>query len=179
MAGNPLIADEMERNVDQVARFLAENGFTAQDGKLNRAEYRRQKHQKETVYHLTKSQIDAIKRQAVDDVTNRYKDLDQQIRNEYERQLNEKFADYERQLEDRRIKDINFILPVALMAAHDVFNWKVYKGDRYQRLLARMAEILNDGDMNLVQIRRWVFKNLGIEMKEVFRDDGDEAKGRS
>lgn len=168
---NALIADPLQRDIEDVAGFLAENGFTAQDGKLSRAEYRRQKYQKETVYHLTKSQIDAIKRQAVEDVTNRYKDLDQAIRNEYERQLNEKFRDYERQLEERRIKDINFIIPVALMACHDVFDWKIYKGDRYQRLLARMAEILNAGDMNLVQIRRWVFKNLGIELKEVFGDE--------
>lgn len=168
---NALIADPLQRDIEDVAGFLAENGFTAQDGKLSRAEYRRQKHQKETVYHLTKSQIDAIKRQAVEDVTNRYKDLDQAIRNEYERQLNEKFNDYERQLEDRRIKDINFILPVALMVCHDVFGRKVYKGDRYQRLLARMAEIFNDGEMDLVHIRRWVKKTLGIELKEVFGDE--------
>ena len=168
---NMLIADSLQRDIEDVAGFLAENGFTAQDGKLSRAEYRRQKHQKETIYHLTKSQIDAIKRQAVDDVTNRYKDLDQQIRNEYERQLNERFADYEKQLEDRRIKDINFILPVALMACHDVFGWKVYRGDRCQRLLARMAEIFNDGEMDLVHIRRWVKKTLGIELKEVFGEE--------
>lgn len=168
---NALIADPLQRDIEDVAGFLAENGFTAQDGKLSRAEYRRQKHQKETVYHLTKSQIDAIKRQAVDDVTNRYKDLDQAIRNEYERQLNEKFRDFEKQLEERRVKDINFIIPVALMACHDVFGWKVYKGDRYQKLLARMAEIFNDGEMDLVHIRRWVKKTLGIELKEVFGEE--------
>ena len=168
---NALIADPLQRDIEDVANFLAENGFTARDGKLTRAEYRRQKNQKETVYKLTKSQIDAIKRQAVDDAMEHFKDLDQQIRNEYERQLNEKYSDYERQLEDRRIKDINFIIPVALMACHDVFGWKVYKGDRYQRLLARMAEIFNDGEMNLVQIRRWVKKNLGIELKEVLGDE--------
>lgn len=72
---------------------------------------------------------------------------------------------------DRRIKDINFMIPVALMACHDVFGWKVYKGDRYQRLLARMAEIFNDGEMDLVHIRRWVKKTLGIELKEVFGDE--------
>ena len=60
------------------------------------------------------------------------------------------------------------------MAAHDVFGWKVYRGDRYQRLLARMADILNDGEMNLVQIRRWVKKTLGIELKEVFGDEVGE-----
>ena len=169
---NDLIADPLQRDIEDVAGFLLENGITAKDGKMTRAEYRRQKkQQKETVYHLTKSQIDAIKRQAVKDVTNRYKDLDQAIRNEYERQLNDKYEDYERQLEERRVKDINFIIPVALMACHDVFGWKVYKGDHYQRLLARMADILNDGDMNLVQIRRWVFKNLGIELKEVLGDE--------
>lgn len=168
---NALIADPLQRDIEDVTGFLAENGFTAQDGKLSRAEYRRQKHQKETVYHLTKSQIDAIKRQAVDDVTNRYKDLDQAIRNEYERQLNEKFRDFEKQLEERRVKDINFIIPVALMACHDVFGWKVYKGDRYQKLLARMAEIFNDGEMDLVHIRRWVKKTLGIELKEVFGEE--------
>lgn len=167
---NALIADPLQRDIEDVAGFLEANGFTAQDGKLSRAEYRRQKHQKETVYHLTKSQIDAIKRQAVEDVTNRYKDLDQAIRNEYERQLNEKFRDFEKQLEERRIKDINFIIPVALMACHDVFGWKVYKGDRYQRLLARMAEIFNDGEMDLVHIRRWVKKTLGIELQEVFEE---------
>lgn len=168
---NALIADPLQRDIEDVAGFLEANGFTAQDGKLSRAEYRRQKKQKDTVYHLTKSQIDAIKRQAVEDVTNRYKDLDQAIRNEYERQLNEKFRDFEKQLEERRIKDINFIIPVALMACHDVFGWKVYKGDRYQRLLARMAEIFNDGEMDLVHIRRWVKKTLGIELKEVFEDE--------
>ena len=125
---NMLIADPLQRDIEDVAGFLAENGFTAQDGKLSRAEYRRQKHQKETIYHLTKSQIDAIKRQAVDDCMKEFKDLDLKIRTEYERQLNERFADYEKQLEDRRIKDINFILPVALMACHDVFGWKVYRG---------------------------------------------------
>lgn len=168
---NALIADPLQRDIEDVAGFLEANGFTAQDCKLSRAEYRRQKHQKETVYHLIKSQIDAIKRQAVDDVTNRYKDLDQAIRNEYERQLNEKFRDFEKQLEERRVKDINFIIPVALMACHDVFGWKVHKGDRYQRLLARMAEIFNDGEMDLVHIRRWVKKTLGIELKEVFGDE--------
>lgn len=161
---NTLIADPLQRDKNIVDDFFA-------DAKLSRAEYRRQKHKKETVYHLTKSQIDAIKRQAVEDVTNRYKDLDQAIRNEYERQMNEKFEDYERQLEDRRIKDINFIIPVALMACHDVFGWKVYKGDRYQRLLARMAEIFNDGEMDLVHVRRWVKKTLGIELKEVFGEE--------
>ena len=168
---NALIADPLQRDIEDVAGFLVENGIVAKDGKLSRAEYRRQKHQKETVYHLTKSQIDAIKRQAVEDVTNKYKDLDQAIKNEYERQLNEKFRDFEKQLEERRIKDINFIIPVALMACYDVFNWKVYKGDRYQRLLARMAEIFNDGEMDLVHIRRWVKKTLGIELKEVFGDE--------
>jgi len=168
---NALIADPLQRDIEDVAGFLAENGITAKDGKLSRAERRRQEKQKDTVYHLTKSQIDAIKRQAVDDCMKEFKDLDLKIRTEYERQLNERFADYEKQLEDRRIKDINFIIPVALMAAHDVFNWKVYKGDRYQRLLARMAEILNDGDMNLVQIRRWVKKTLGIELKEVMQGE--------
>lgn len=166
---NALIADPLKRDIEDVAGFLEANSFTAQDGKLTRAEYRRQKHQKETVYHLTKSQIDAIKRQAVDDVTNKYKDLDQAIRNEYERQLNEKFSDYERQLEDRRIKDINFIIPVALMACHDVFGWKVYKGDHYQRLLARMAEIFNDGEMDLVHIRRWVKKEFRNRAKRGIR----------
>lgn len=72
---------------------------------------------------------------------------------------------------DRRIKDINFMIPVVLMACHDAFGWKVYKGDRYQRLLARMAEIFNDGEMDLVHIRRWVKKTLGIELKEVFGDE--------
>lgn len=168
---NALIADPLQRDIEDVAGFLLENGIVAKDGKLTRAEYRRQKHQKETTYTLTKSQIDAIKRQAVEDVTNKYKDLDQAIRNEYERQMNEKFRDYERQLDERRIKDINFIIPVALMACHDVFGWKVYKGDRYQRLLARMAEIFNDGEMDLVHIRRWVKKTLGIELKEVFGDE--------
>lgn len=168
---NALITDPLQRDIEDVAHFFVENGFTAQDGKLSRAEYRRQKHQKETVYHLTKSQIDAIKRQAVDDVTNKYKGLDQAIRNEYERQMNEKFKDYERQLDERRVKDINFIIPVALMARHDVFGWKVYKGDRYQRLLARMAEIFNDGEMDLVHIRRWAKKTLGIELKEVFGEE--------
>ena len=168
---NMLIADSLQRDIEDVAGFLAENGFTAQDGKLSRAEYRRQKHQKETIYHLTKSQIDAIKRQAVDDCMKEFKDLDLKIRTEYERQLNERFADYEKQLEERRVKDINFIIPVALMACHDVFHWKVYKGDRYQRLLARMAEIFNDGEMDLVHIRRWVKKTLGIELKEVFGEE--------
>lgn len=168
---NALIADPLQRDIEDVAGFLAENGFTAQDGKLSRAEYRRKKKQEETVYHLTKSQIDAIKRQAVKEVTDSYKDLDQAIRNEYERQLNEKYKDYDRQLQDRRIKDINFIIPVALMACYDVFGWKVYKGDRYQKLLARMAEIFNDGEMDLVHIRRWVYKNLGIELKEVMQDE--------
>ena len=167
---NALIADPLQRDIEDVAGFLLENGIVAKDGKLTRAERRRQKKQKDTVYHLTKSQIDAIKRQAVEDVTNRYKDLDQAIRNEYERQLNEKFRDFEKQLEERRIKDINFIIPVALMACHDVFGWKVYKGDRYQRLLARMAEIFNDGEMDLVHIRRWVKKTLGIELQEVFEE---------
>lgn len=137
----------------------------------SRAEYRRQKHQKETTYTLTKSQIDAIKRQAVKEVTDSYKDLDQAIRNEYERQLNEKYKDYDRQLQDRRIKDINFLLPATLKACHDIFGWKVYQGDRYQRLLARMVEIFNDGEMDLVHIRRWVKKTLGIELKEVFGDE--------
>ena len=71
---NALIADPLQRDIEDVAGFLEANGFTAQDGKLSRAEFSRQKHQKETVYHLTKNQIDAIKRQAVKDVTNRYKD---------------------------------------------------------------------------------------------------------
>ena len=167
---NALIADPLQRDIEDVAGFLLENGIVAKDGKLTRAERRRQKKQKDTVYHLTKSQIDAIKRQAVEDVTNRYKDLDQAIRNEYERQLNEKYKDYDKQLQDRRIKDINFIIPVALMACHDVFGWKAYKGDRYQRLLARMAEIFNDGEMDLVHIRRWVKKTLGIELQEVFEE---------
>jgi predicted metal-dependent phosphoesterase TrpH len=168
---NALIADPLQRDIEDVTHFFVENGFTADAGKLTRAERRRQEKQKDTVYHLTKSQIDAIKRQAVEDVTNRYKDLDQAIRNEYERQLNERFRDYERQLEERRVKDINFIMPVALMAAHDAFGWKVYKGDHYQRLLARMAEIFNNGEMDLVHIRRWVKKTLGIELKEVFGDE--------
>lgn len=168
---NALIANPLQRDIEDVANFLAENGFTAQDGKLSRAEYRRQKHQKETVYRLTKSQIDAIKRKAVDEVMDKYKDIDQKIRNEYERQLNERYLYYEKQLNDRRIKDINFILPVALMACYDVFHWKVYRGDHYQRLLARMADILNEGDMTVVEIRRWVYKNLGIEIQEVFAEE--------
>lgn len=168
---NALIADPLQRDIEDVAGFLEANGFTAQDGKLSRAEYRRQKKQKETVYRLTKSQIDAIKRQAVKEVTDSYKDLDQAIRNEYERQLNEKYKDYDRQLQDRRIKDINFLLPATLKACHDCFGWKVYQGDQYQRLLARLCEIFEEDTMTLVDIRRWVYKNLGIELKEVMQDE--------
>ena len=168
---NALIADPLQRDIEDVAHFFIDNGFAAKDGKLTRAEQRRQKHKKETVYHLTKTQIDAIKRQAIDECMKEFKDLDLKIRAEYERQLDARYLDMQQQLNDRRIKDINFVLPVALKACYDVFGWKVYRGDRYQRLLARMAYILNDGDMNLVQIRRWVYKNLGIEMKEVLTEE--------
>lgn len=141
--------------------------------RIPRAERRRQEREKkkETVYHLTKSQIDAIKRQAIDECMKEFKDLDLKIRAEYERQLDARYLDMQQQLNDRRIKDINFILPVALMACYDVFHWKVYRGDHYQRLLARMADILNEGDMTVVEIRRWVYKNLGIEMKEVLTEE--------
>lgn len=141
--------------------------------RIPRAERRRQEREKkkETVYHLTKSQIDSIKRQAIDECMKEFKDLDLKIRAEYERQLDARYLDMQQQLNDRRIKDINFVLPVALKACYDVFGWKVYRGDRYQRLLARMADIVNNGDMNLVQIRRWVYKNLGIEMKEVLTEE--------
>jgi len=73
---NVLIADPLQRDIEDVTHFFVENGFTAKDGKLTRAERRRQEKQKDTVYHLTKSQIDAIKRQAVKEVTDRYKDLE-------------------------------------------------------------------------------------------------------
>lgn len=135
-----------------------------------RAEFRRQKNQKDTIYRLTKSQIDAIKRQAVDEVTNvHYKDVNLKMRREYEQQLNERIAEIKKEQKEQRIRDINFIIPIALKACHDTFGWKVYQGDRYQRLLSTMIEILEDGNMTLAEVRKWVYQNLGIELKEVQR----------
>lgn len=164
---NALIADPMQRDADKAARFLAEQSFEAKDGKITRAEYRRQKNKKETVYHLTKSQIDAIKRAAIDECMKEFEGLDQKIRNDYEWQLNERVAELERDLEERRVKDLNYVLSLALKACHDVFGWKVYRGDKYQKLLAEMIRIIEDEKMPLIKIRRWVLKNLGIELKEL------------
>lgn len=137
-------------------------------GSISRAEYRRQKNQKETVYKLTKSQIDAIKRQATEDVYKNLQGIDLQIRTEYERQLLEKVSENEKMLKDQRFRDFNLMIAASLHAMHVAFGWKVYKGDQYQRYLMALMDMLNSDELDFVKEKRWVKKNLGIELKEVF-----------
>jgi len=161
---NALIADPLQRDKNIVDDF-----FT--DTKLSRAEYRRQQKEKNTVYRLTKAQILAIEKKAYKDAYDYFEERELKTRAEYEEILHEKTKEYK---DIEKAKVINLVIAVSLKALHLAFGWKSYKGDRYQRYLIELSELLNSDTLDMQKERRWVLKTLGIELKEIEDDESSK-----
>lgn len=178
-----VIADPFERSVDATARFLADNGIGVNaEGKLTRAEYRRQKHDKKVTYQYTAEQIEQIRRQARAEAKAEF------LRSVCPGCAAEIRNNYEMQLEKLKLTCLNLVLATALKILWKEFGFRTNRkmDGRLQRFSQAMIHEINEGK-NLHRVIKEVEELTGIKLvvrneddetvyraaSEVFRDSGD------
>jgi hypothetical protein len=164
-----VIADPFARSWDATARFLADQGIGVNaEGKLTRAEYRRQKHGKKATYQYTAEQIEQIRRQARAEAKSEF------LRTVCPGCAAEIRGNYEKQLYDLKLTCLNLVLATALKILWQQFGFRTNRkmDGRLQKFSQAMIYELNEGK-DLHRVIKEVEELTGIEL--VVRNEDDET----